>query len=342
MLAPLMLAGLGIALSPWQDLAAVERNAAELVRADPSSAANWEKLGLSRYLQNKYESAMEGFREALRRDSSLWPSHLFLGVSLYRTNQFPSALIALESANRLAPVTAQGRDDVDYWLGATLIAVRQPLRGLQALERLIARNPHHGDALQLATETYAETASALWNRVAERAFETAAGQEVHGYALESDGNRTGALEAFRRSLEMAPRRSGPGVAIGRLLLSSGEVRAAQEALMKELQNAPASPEANLYAGLLALRENKPDEAERWLKVAAAWLPENEEPALALCQAYLAMGHPAQAVAAARQAVSAENTSAAAHELLLTALAAANDGPGVEAEKQRWGQKTPRR
>src|SRR5258708_20756501 len=113
MLAPLMLAGLGIALSPWQDLAAVERNAAELVRGDPSSAANWEKLGLSRYLQNKYESAMEGFREALRRDSSLWPSHLFLGVSLYRTNQFPSALIALESANRLAPVTAQGRDDVD-------------------------------------------------------------------------------------------------------------------------------------------------------------------------------------------------------------------------------------
>ena len=341
MLASLVLAGLGIAFSPWQDLAAVERNATELTKAQPS-AGNWQKLGLSLYLQNKYGPAMAAFREALRRDSSLWTSHLFLGVSLYRTNQFSAALTSLEIAGRLAPMAAQGRDDVDYWLGATLIALHQPLKGLRALERLMARSPRHSEALQLATETYAETASALWNRVAERAFETAAGQEVHGYALESDGNRNGALEAFRRSREMAPHRPGPGAAIGRLLLSSGEIAAAREALAKELQNDPVSPEANLYAGLLALRENLPDQAEKPLKLATAWLPQNEEPALALCQAYLALGDAANAVAAARQAVLAESGSVAAHELLLTALAAAGDGPAGEAEKRRWAQQTPGR
>ena len=336
MFASLILAGLGIALSPPQDVAAVERNAAELVKAQPS-ADNWQKLGLSRYLQNKYNPAIEAFRQALRLDSSLWTSHLFLGISLYRTNQFPLALTALESADRLAPVTAQGRDDVDYWLGATLIAMRQPLKGLEALERLLQRSPHHSEALQLTTETYAETASTLWNRVAERAFDTAAGQEVHGYALESEGNRNAALEAFRRSQQNAPQRPGPGTAMGRLLLSSGDIQAAREALAKELQNDPASPEAHLYAGLLALRENRPDQAEKSLKVAAAWLPESEEPLLALCQAYLALSDPANAVAAARHAVLAESRSVAAHELLLTALAAAGDSAGTDAEKRRWSE-----
>jgi tetratricopeptide (TPR) repeat protein len=340
MLALLILTGLGIALSPPQDVAAVERNAAELVKAQPS-ADNWQKLGLSRYLQNKYDPAIEAFRQALRLDSSLWTSHLFLGICLYRTNQFPLALASLEGAGRLAPAAAQGRDDVDYWLGATLIAMRQPLRGLQALERLLQRSPRHSEALQLTTETYAETARTLWNRVAERAFDTAAGQEVHGYALESEGNRSGALEAFRRSQKIAPQRPGPGTAIGRLLLSSGDIQAAREALAKELQNDPASPEAHLYAGLLALRENRPDQAAKSLKVAAAWLPRSEDPALALCQAYLALSDPANAVAAARQAVLVESGSVPAHELLLTALAAAGDTAGIEAEKMRWTQRAPR-
>jgi tetratricopeptide (TPR) repeat protein len=329
-----------MALSPWQDVAAVERNAAELAKAQPS-ADNWQKLGLSRYLQNKYDPAIEAFRQALRLDSSLWTSHLFLGISLYRTNQFPLALTSLESADRLAPATAQGRDDVDYWLGATLIALHQPLKGLQALERLLHRSPRHSEALQLTTETYAETASALWNRVAERAFDTAAGQEVHGYALESEGNRNAAMEAFRRSQEIAPQRAGPGTAIGRLLLSSGDIQTAREALAKEIQNDPASPEAHFYAGLLAFRENRPDQAAKLLKVAAAWLPWNEDPALALCQAYLALSDPANAVAAARQALLAESGSVAAHELLLTALAAAGDNAGTEAEKMRWTQQTSR-
>jgi len=338
MLAPLLLAALGMAFSPWQDLAAVEREATQEVRAQPS-AVNWQKLGLSRYLRNNYPSAIDAFREALRRDASLWTSHLFLGISLYRTNQFSSALTSLENANRLAPSVAQGRDDIDYWLGATLIALHQPIKGLQALERLIGRNPRHSEALQLATETYAETASALWNRVAERAFETAAGQEVHGYALESDGNPSGALAAFRHSRDMDPKRTGPGAAIGRLLLSSGQIEAAREALGKELQYNPTSPEANLYAGLLALRENEPALAEKALKVASVWLPQSEEVPLALCQAYLALGDAVNAAAAARKAIAIDGGSGAAHDLLMSALAAEGDGAALEAEKRRWLRQT---
>lgn len=312
----------------------MERAALQLVSEQPT-ADTWQRLGLARYLQNRFEPAMTAFNEAIRRSPSLWTAHLFLGISQYRTNQFPLALAALEQANRLAPQGAAGRDDVDYWLGATRVALRQPLAGLEALERLLARNPRHLQALQLSAETYAETASALWNRVANRAFNTAAGQEVHGYAMESEGNRAGAVEAFRNSLAKAPQRPGPGAALGRLLLKEGAADAAVEVLRQELRNDPTSPEANLYLGLWALREKQPEQALGPLEKASAWLPGNEEPALALCQAYLALGNFSGAIAAARLAVQADGRSLAGHELLLAALAAANDRPGWESEQQRW-------
>lgn len=324
-----------------QDLVALEREATELVKRQPS-ASNWQKLALSHYLQNRHKEAIEGFGQALRKDPALWTSRLFLGISLYRTNQFPAALAALERVDREAPNSGQGRDDIEYWMGATQIALMKPIQGLQTLERLLARNPKHSEALQLATETYAETASGLWNRVAERAFETAAGQEVHGYALESEGNRQGAIEAFARSLALSPKRMGPGATMGRLLLSAGDLSQARAAIEKELQNDPSSPEGNLYAGLLALREGRAAEAVKPLRTATAWMPENEEPALALCQAFLALGQGKEAVAAARQAVNADGRSVASHELLVAALGAVGDQAGIEMEQQRWEKQKDRR
>ena len=203
------------------DLPAAEKAYETELKIRPA-AGTWQRLGLVRHLQNKFEPAIEAFREATRLDPALWTSHLFLGICLYRTNQFATALSALEQAQRVAdghaPPGAAGRDELDYWLGATRIALKQPLAGLQSLERLLARNPKHVEALELAVRTYADLGSALWNEVAERNFETALGYEVHGHALESEGNLEGALEAYRQSKALSPQRVGPGLAIGRVLL----------------------------------------------------------------------------------------------------------------------------
>src|SRR5207248_558446 len=154
----------------------------------------------------------------------------------------------LEQAH-LAPRNQPGQDELDYWLGATRIALKQPLAGLQSLERLLARNPKHVEALELVVRTYADLGSALWNDVAERNFETAPGYEVHGHALESEGNLEGALEAYRQSKALSPRRAGPGLAIGRLLLlRKGKAEEALAALHEELNLAPGDPETSYAAG----------------------------------------------------------------------------------------------
>src|SRR5258706_671570 len=151
------------------------------------------------------------------------------------------------------PRNRPGRDELDYWLCATRSALKQLLAGLQSLERLLARNPKHVEALELTVRTYADLGSALWNNVAERSFETAPGYEVHGHALESEGNIEGALEAYRQSKALNSRRDGPRLAIGRLLLRQGRTEEALASLHDELTLGPGDPETSYTAGLAPIQ-----------------------------------------------------------------------------------------
>jgi tetratricopeptide (TPR) repeat protein len=302
---------------PSENLPAIEKTYDEQLKLRPD-AETWQRLGLVRHLQNKFEPAIPAFRQAIRLNPSLWTAHLFLGMCLYRTNRFAEAAAALERAARLAPAAERGRDDVDYWLGATRIATGKTLAGLQALENLLARNPKHMDALELSTRAYAEFGTALWNDVAERSFETAAGYEIHGNALESEGNREGALQAYRESQALDPKRAGPGFAIGRLLLRDGKAEDAFQVLSREALLPGAAPETLFYAGLAAIQLNRFAEAAPLLYAALPWDARQAAIPLALAQGNLGLQDRGKAAEAARRALSLQPDSAAARELLAAA------------------------
>jgi len=296
------------------DFPAAEKAYEEELKSRPS-ADTWQRLGLIRHLQSRFSAAIPAFREALRLNPSLWTSRLFLGMCLYRLNNFQEARLELERAGREVPSGDPGRDEIDYWLGATLIALKQPLAGLASVERVLARRNSRLDALELAVKAYADLGSNLWNGVAERSFESAAGYEVHGHALEAEGNVEGALEAYRHSKALDPRRTGPGIAIGRLLLSQGKPAEARAVLDSERQRAPSDPMACYYAGLAAIQLGEMVEAAPLLETADRWAKHDPEPAIALAQVYLALGKRDEAAAAARRAQSLAPESSAARDLL---------------------------
>lgn len=321
---------------PSQNHAAAEAAYWAAVKTRPT-AELWQRLGLVRHLQNKFELAITAFQSALAINSNLWTARLFLGIGLYRTNRFEEAEASLRHADRLAPLDATGRVDVDFWLGAALIARQQPIEGLRHVEKVLARVPKHLEALELATRTYADAASALWNEVAEKHFETAAGWEVHGHALESEGNLPRAIEAFRRSQAMDPKRAGPGLKIGQLLLREGKAKEALEQLRRELERMGAEPETGLYAGLAAIQSADFASALPLLTAAEKKQPRNAEIPLALTQAYLALGRTRDAVTAARRAIQLAPTSEAAHELLVVALSQMESAEELSQERLRWEQ-----
>ena len=250
-------------------------------------------------------------------------------------NQFGPAVEALSAADRLGPPTGQGRDEIDFWTGAARLAAGEQLAGLRALEKLLARNPRHVDALQLVTQHYASASSRIWNEVAERHFQTAVGQHIHGQVLESEGDAANALAAYRQARALNPARPGPAADIGRLLLSSRQTADALAALEQELTVAPHNGEASFYAGLALIQLNRPGEAASRLESAVEALPRNPEPAIALAQVYLGSQQSAKAAAAAGKAVRIAPLLPAAHEVLAASLTAAGDAAGAEAENERW-------
>jgi tetratricopeptide (TPR) repeat protein len=299
------------------DFVAAEKAYEEEVRVRPA-AEMYQRLGLTRHLQSKFEAALPAFQNALRLDPRLWTSRLLLGMCLYRLNRFEEARVELERAGRDAPPKDKGRDEIDYWLAATAVAQKQPLSGLIVLERLLARSPARRDALELATRVYSDLGSSLWNRVAERSFDSAAGLEVHGHALEADGNIEGALEAYRRSQQLAPRRAGPATAAGRLLLSRGKVAEAREELSRDLALAPSDPATCFYAGLAAIQGGDLKAAAPLLETAVSWSSRDTEPLIALAQVQLALGRREQAAESARRALAIDPSSTAAREMLAAA------------------------
>ena len=72
------------------DFPAAEKAYEEELKIHPS-ADTWQRLGLTRHLQSKFGAAIPAFREALRLNPSLWTSRLFLGMCLYRVNNFQEA-----------------------------------------------------------------------------------------------------------------------------------------------------------------------------------------------------------------------------------------------------------
>lgn len=298
------------------DLAGIERKAESEVKAQ-GTAENWQKLGLARFMQNRFETAIPAFQEALHRNYSLWPSHLFLGISLYRTNRFDEAGRALETARRMAPLRAQGSEDIDYWLGATYIALKQPWRGLRQLEELLTRYPRHEEALAMLARTYADLSGSLWNDVAERFFETPAGLEVHGHALEAEGNYTDALAAYKQARALAAKRPGPAREIGRMLLQQGKTAEALAVLQPE-----RSADTSYLTALGLLQSGKTSEALPLLEEAEKWNRTEVDVPIALAQVLLSLQRPGEAVAPARKALELDPTSIAARELLHAALAQA--------------------
>ena len=98
------------------DFPAAEKAYEQELETRPS-ADTWQRLGLTRHLQSKFGAAIPAFREALRLNPALWTSRLFLGMCLYRVNNFQEAQVELERAEREVPPDDPGRDEIDYWLG---------------------------------------------------------------------------------------------------------------------------------------------------------------------------------------------------------------------------------
>lgn len=183
-------------------------------------AAIYERLGLVRHLQNKFADAIPAFTQSLKREPDRWASRLFLGIDYYRTNDFDRAFAELKRADQLQPHNFE----IEFWLGATHLALKHFMPGLQILETLLQQQPNNLEILRLLTENCDALGATLLNKVAELYPNTPAGLEVHAQALEYEGANDAALQVYVELQRRDPNRSGIKDAIERLKATSSAPR----------------------------------------------------------------------------------------------------------------------
>ncbi|PYV86130.1 MAG: hypothetical protein DMG05_20700 [Acidobacteria bacterium] len=101
------------------DYAAAELEYLELVRSMPDVAELRSNLGLSYYLQKKYQPAEEEFQCALKLNPSLYAPNYFLGRMRHSQKRFRDALPFFDRALALQP----GNAEVLRQLAATTVGV---------------------------------------------------------------------------------------------------------------------------------------------------------------------------------------------------------------------------
>ena len=180
--------------------------------AQHRDASLYQRLGLVRHMQNKFTSAAEAFQEAIRLDGSLWSSHLFLGIDLYRMDRFADADSQLAIANRLHP----NEPEILFWSGATKLARHDFLPGFELLESVLERDPSNAEVLRMLAESYATFGTFLLNEVGEKYPNSPTGLIVQAQAFEFEGSYQAALESYRAAQALDPHRPGLRESVDRI------------------------------------------------------------------------------------------------------------------------------
>jgi tetratricopeptide (TPR) repeat protein len=314
--------------------AATEFNA--VLALDPKNAEAYANIGVIEFLQGHYQNASQNFRKALAIDPSLAKTQALLGISLRRLGD-PSARALLEKS---FPMLKDKQLSVRVGLELTTLYDQQgePERAVAVMEKLVDLNPDDQDILYTAQRLYREIADDTLDKLAVLAPGSARMQQVIAERLINAGDAEGAVEHYKKALEIDPRLPGVHFELAQTILQSARNSpSVQDQAEKELETAmtldgdsanlqcalgaiamlradlekayahytralamdPGSTQAQVALGRILMTMEKPQEARRYLEMAVKADPLNETAHYRLAVAYKRLQMPEQAQKEAR-------------------------------------------
>ena len=313
-----------------EDYSTAERENRAVLQLVPKLPEAEMNLGISLFLQKKYEPAIEAFEIGLQQKPELANARLFLGISYFDLNQPAKALPFLQRyvAERAADFQGQ------YFLGLTYLALNRNEEAERVL--LVARqiDPRNIDALYHLAQAYVGEAREDQGRRAE--LGTAYGStfaeieaidpgsyrlaQLRAASYESNGENAKAITELQGLFQHDPHARGLHYTLGCLYLEAVQYPKALEQFEAELALDNPEPRTYLQLGHTYLALNKPEQAIGYLQKAAKITPENAGAAwVDIGRAYRQLEHPVEAVAAFEKGIAlGERKSGVYYQLSLEA------------------------
>jgi tetratricopeptide (TPR) repeat protein len=264
---------------------------------DPKNAEAYANLGVIAFLQRDYQKASPYLRKALTIDPSLVKTQALLGICQNRLGD-PSARGLLEKSFpklKDKPLRLQ----VGLELAGLYDQQGEPGATASVMKTLVDLDPDNVDVLFTAQRVYSELADDTLNKLAVLAPGSARMQQVIAEYSVNGGNLKGAIEHYRKALEIDSRLPGVHYELAEAILeSSPSDAAAQTEAEKELATAIAtegdSAKVQCELGRIAfLRSDLPGAHEHYTR-AFAMNPNNPGAQLGLGDVLMSMEKPQEA------------------------------------------------
>jgi tetratricopeptide (TPR) repeat protein len=288
---------------------------------DPKNAEAYANLGVIAFFQRDYQKASQYFRKALAIDPSLAKPQALLGISQNRLGD-PSAPALLEKSFQKLK-DKQLRLQVGMELAALYDQQGDPGATACVMRSLVDLDPDDVDVLFMAQRVYSELADDTLNKLAVLAPGSARMQQVIAERLVNGGDLQGAIEHYRKALQIDPRLPGVHFELGEAILQSSPVDAGTQAeAQKEFEASIGvdgdTAKTECEFGSMALSQSHLDQAFEHYQRAYQLNPNEVQAQMGLAKLLMMQEKPQEAIKYLRMAVQSDPLNGTAHYQLGTA------------------------
>ncbi len=282
---------------------------------DAKNAEAFANLGVIAFFQRDYQTASQNFHKALAIDPSLAKTRALLGICRRRMGD-PAARAMLEKS--FATLTDKPlRLQVGRELALLYDQQGDPGATAAVMRTLVDLDPDNVEVLFMAQRVYSELADDTLNKLAVLAPGSARMQQVIAERLVNAGDVKGAIDHYRKALQIDPRLPGVHFELGEAILQSAAGNAGTQAeAQKEFEVAlnvdGDSAKTECQLGSIALSQSLMDEALAHYQRAYQINPNEVQAQMGLAKVLMVQEKPKEAIGYLRMAVQADPLNGAAH------------------------------
>jgi tetratricopeptide (TPR) repeat protein len=298
-----------------QDPGSAAKEFDAVLALDPENAEAFANLGVVAFLKRDCQTASQNFRKALAIDPSLAKTRALLGICRWRLGD-PSARLLLEKS--FATLTDKR---LRLQVGRELAALYDQQGDTEAaaalMRKLVNLDPDNVEVLFMAQRLYSELADDTLNKLAVLAPGSARMQQVIAERLVNAGDIKGAIDHYRKALQIDPRLPGVHFELGEAILQSAPGDAGTQAeAQKEFEVASNvdgdSAKTECQLGSIALSQSLMDQALAHFERAYQINPNEVQAQMGLAKVMMLQEKPQEAIEYLRKAVESDPLNGAAH------------------------------
>ena len=303
------------------DLETAIREFHAVLALDPKNAEAHADLGVIAFFRGDCATAVANLRDALSAAPTLAKAQALLGICLRRSGDPSAAALLEKSFPRLTEAKLR------RLAGMQLIGIYEQRGELDHAALVVAAlvdiDPEDVNVLYMAQRIYSELADDTLNKLAIISPGSARMQQVIAERLVNTGDLNGAIEHYRKALEIDPRLPGLRYELSEAILESSPSNPdSQGAAEKELEDAVTNEgdSAGIECELGRIAHLRSDATQAYLHYSKAYSLNPGEGAAQMGLARLLMEKekPQQALPYLRAAIAADPLNGEAHYRLGTA------------------------